>query len=86
MWLINNSTYVGGRTMKKEKEYADAKEVNEANVKKAVQKAFKQLLKEIENEPKLVIESNLDNTLEDSAQMENVLDWLFRRKEVENDD
>jgi hypothetical protein len=72
--------------MKKEKEYAEVEEVNETNVKKAVQKAFKQLLKEIENEPKLVIESNLDNTLEDSAQMENVLDWLFRRKEVENDD
>ncbi len=72
--------------MKTASGHTELKGVTEGQVRKAVQKAFKQLLKEIENEPKLVIESDPDNTLEDSTQLENVLDWLFRRKEAKNDD
>ena len=53
---------------------------------RAVCKAFKQLLKEIENEPELIIESALDNTYDTTIQTEDIQSWLFRRKEANHDD
>jgi rhamnogalacturonyl hydrolase YesR len=58
------------------------KGITEAEVRKAIQKALKTMLKEIENEPKLVIETSSDIMIENSTQLENVLDWLFRRRET----
>lgn len=62
------------------------KEVTEAEVKKAVQRACKKVLKEIENEPTLVIEAGSDNTRADTEPLEDVQRWLFRRKEEHDDD
>ena len=59
------------------------KKVTESEVRKAVQRACKKVLKEIENEPKLVIEAGMDRTVADSTQLEDVLGWLFRRREVD---
>jgi len=59
--------------------------VMEAQVSRAVQKAVKQLLKDIENEPTLVIEASSDNTGVDAAPLEDVQSWLFRRREEHND-
>ncbi len=65
---------------------SNQKKVTEADVRKAVQRALKQMLKEIENEPKLIIEAGSDKTVADSTQLEDILSWLFRRREVNNDD
>ena len=62
------------------------KEITEAEVRRAVQKALKTMLKEIEDDPKLIIESCPDKAVADSKQLEDVLSWLFRRREVNNDD
>lgn len=62
------------------------KEVTEAEVKKAVQRACKKVLKEIENEPTLVIEAGSDNTRADTESLEDVQRWLFRRREEHDDD
>lgn len=61
------------------------KEVMEADVKKAIQRVCKKVLKEIENEPTLIIEAGSDNEA-DTTQLEDVQHWLFRRKEEYNDD
>lgn len=62
------------------------KEVTEVEVKKAVQRACKKVLKEIENEPTLVIEAGSDNTRADTEPLEDVQRWLFRRREEHDDD
>lgn len=56
------------------------KEVTEAEVKKAVQRACKKVLKEIENEPILVI-GPYDKTesLSDEA-VTDIRTWLFERR------
>ena len=72
--------------MKIASRHMEVKEVTEDEVRKAIQRALKQVLKEIENEPKLVIEAGSDKTVADSTQLEDVLSWLFRRREVNNDD
>lgn len=65
---------------------SNQKKVTETQVRKTIQRALKQVLKEIENEPKPVIEAGSDKTVVDSTQLEDVLSWLFRRREVNNDD
>ena len=65
---------------------SERKEITEAEVRKAAQRALKHLLKEIENEPKLIIETGPDETVADSTQLENVLTWLFRKREANNGD
>ena len=62
------------------------KKVTEAHVRKAVQRACKKVLKEIENEPTLVIEAGSDNTRADTEPLEDVQRWLFRRREEHDDD
>ena len=62
------------------------KKVTESEVRKAVQRALKQVLKAMENEPALVIEAGSDNIGADSTPMEDVQSWLFRRREGRNDD
>jgi len=62
------------------------KRITEAEVKKAVQRACKKVLKEIENEPTLVIEADPDNTRADTEPLEDVQRWLFRRREEHDDD
>ena len=53
----------------------------EAELRKAVRKAFRRLLKEIKNEPELVIEASSDNTEADPTLLEDVQNWLFVRRE-----
>ena len=65
---------------------SNQKEVTEAEVRKAVRRALKHVLKEIGNEPALVIEAGSDNIGADSTPMEDVQSWLFRRREGRNDD
>ena len=55
------------------------KEVTEAEVKKAVQRACKKVLKEIENEPILVIgPDDKKENLSDEA-VTDIRTWLFER-------
>jgi hypothetical protein len=62
------------------------KEILETQVRKGAQRALKRALNEIENEPKLTIEACPDKAIIDSKQMEDVLSWLFGRREVNNGD
>jgi len=60
--------------------HTEVKEVTETQVRKAIQGALKRVLKEIENEPTLVIETSSDSGA-DNALLEDVQAWLFSRKE-----
>jgi len=62
------------------------KRVTETQVKQAIRRALKRVLKEIENVPALVIELTSDNTGADRGPMEDVQGWLFRKREEHNDD
>ena len=57
------------------------KKITETQVRKAIQRALKRVLKEIENEPALVIEVGLDKAGADTSSLEDVWAWLFSRKE-----
>ena len=52
----------------------------EARLKKAVRKAFKQLLKDIESEPTLVIESNDSEASVSGETTADIRAWLFKRR------
>ena len=52
-----------------------------ARVRKAIRKAFRQLLKDIENEPTLVIETEADGASEPDQSLEDIQGWLFRRRQ-----
>ena len=54
--------------------------VMEARLKKAVGKAFKQLLKDIEDEPTLVIESNDSEASVSGETKAGIRAWLFKRR------
>ena len=64
---------------------SNQRKITEAEVRNAVRRALKQVLEDIENEPKLIIEAGPDNTMADPAQLEDILSWLFKRKEADND-
>ena len=53
----------------------------EAQLEKSVRKAFRQLLKDIENEPTLVIETEADGASEPDQSLEDIQGWLFRRRQ-----
>jgi hypothetical protein len=59
--------------------------LQERQLSLAVRKAFRQLLKDIESEPTLVIEAGSDSRT-DTALLRDVQGWLFRRGEEHNDD
>jgi len=52
----------------------------EAKLKRSAQKALKQLLKDIENEPTLVVEIEDRGTSGDDQSLEDIREWLFRRR------
>ena len=52
----------------------------EAELRKAVLKAFKQLLKDIESEPTLVIESNDSEASVSEETIADIRSWLFKRR------
>lgn len=54
--------------------------VMEARLKKAVRKAFKQLLKDIENEPTLVIESGDSESNVSEETIADIQAWLFKER------
>lgn len=60
-------------------EYAKDKGM-EATVRKAVRRAFRQLLRTIENEPGLILEG-ADQSEENKTALVEVRSWLFRRRE-----
>jgi hypothetical protein len=62
------------------------KTITEAKVEEAVRRAWKRALDEIANEPKLIVEACPDKAVTDSKQLEEVLSWLFKRREVNNGD
>ena len=53
--------------------------VSEAQLRKAVGKALKQVLDDIASEPTLVIESPQDETQDAAQSVSDILEWLFRR-------
>ena len=59
---------------------SNQKEVTEAEVRKAVRRALEQVLKEIENEPALVIlpGDNKDNLSDET--ISDIRKWLFERR------
>jgi hypothetical protein len=52
----------------------------EARISKAVPQALKQLLKDLENEPTLVIELNDNETGALEETISDIRAWLFRRR------
>ena len=58
---------------------ANQDRVIEARLKRAVQKAVKQLLKDIENEPTLILESDDNEAGLPEESMTDIRAWLFRR-------
>jgi len=56
------------------------KEVTEAEVKKAVQRACKKVLKEIENEPILVIGPDDKTENLSDEEVTDIRTWLFERR------
>lgn len=58
---------------------ANQDRVMEARLKRAVQKAVKQLLKDVENEPTLVIELDDNEAGGVEEMMVDIRAWLFRR-------
>ena len=58
----------------------DGNSMTEAQIRKAVRKAFKQLFKNIANCPTLVIESGGDEESVSTQSVNDILEWLFRRR------
>lgn len=58
---------------------SNQKEVTESDVRKAVQRALKQVLKEIENEPALIIGSD-DKEEMSYETITDIRKWLFDRE------
>jgi hypothetical protein len=56
----------------------DGNSITEAQIRKAVRKAFKQLFKRIANEPTLVIESGEDENSVSTQSLSDIRQWLFR--------
>jgi hypothetical protein len=56
------------------------KEITEAEVRRAVQKALKTMLKEIEDEPTLVIDPDGETNLSDEA-VNDIRKWLFEGRQ-----
>lgn len=54
--------------------------VSEAQLRKAVAKALEQVLDDIASEPTLVIESPQDETQDSARSVDDILEWLFRRR------
>ena len=54
--------------------------VVEERLRRAVQKAFKQLLKDIESEPTLVIESGDSESNASEETIADIRAWLFKRR------
>ena len=52
----------------------------EAKLKKSVQKALKQVLEDIKNEPTLVVEIDDHGTGDDGQSLEDIREWLFKRR------
>ena len=52
----------------------------EAKLKRSVQKALKQLLEDIENEPTLVVEIEDCGIGDDDRSLEDIREWLFKRR------
>jgi hypothetical protein len=59
---------------------AQGKDLSEAQLRKAVGKALKQVLDDIASEPTLVIESPQDETQDSEQSVNDILEWLFRRR------
>lgn len=55
--------------------------IREATIRKAIHKAGRELKKQMENEPGLVIESGAEETGLDSSAKSEIVGWLFSRKE-----
>jgi hypothetical protein len=58
----------------------DQERVMETQVRKAVSKAFSQLFKDIANQPTLVIELPETEDSVSTHSVNNILEWLFRRR------
>ena len=62
----------------------DGNSITEAQIRKAIRKAarkaFKQLFKNIANYPALVIESGGDEESISTQSVNDILEWLFRRR------
>ncbi len=54
------------------------KDLSEAELQKAVEKALKQVLDDIASEPTLVVESLQDETRDSAQSVKDILEWLFR--------
>ena len=52
----------------------------EAKLKKSVQKALKQVLEDIKNEPTLVVEIDDHGIGDDGQSLEDIREWLFKRR------
>ena len=52
----------------------------EAKLKRSVQKALKQLLEDIKNEPTLVVEIEDCGTEDNGQSLEDIREWLFKRR------
>ncbi len=59
---------------------ADPDTVREAQVRKVIRRAFKQLFEDIANEPTLVIELTGDEDSISTKSPDDVREWLFRRR------
>ena len=59
---------------------AQGKDLSEAQLRKAVGKALKQVLDDIASEPTLVIESPQDESQDSEQSVSDILEWLFRRR------
>lgn len=58
----------------------DQDKATETRLRKAVRKAFKQLLKDIESVPTLVIESNDSEASVSGETIADIRAWLFKRR------
>lgn len=58
----------------------DQDNLMETQLKKSVRKTFRQLLKDIENEPTLVIETGDGGASKPDQSLEEIRGWLFRRR------
>ena len=61
----------------------DKDKIIETELRNVVRKAFNQLIRNIENEPGLILEA-ADQSGENKQSLTEVSEWLFRRRE-END-
>jgi hypothetical protein len=58
---------------------SDHDKAMEADVRRAVLKAFRQLMKDMKSEPKLIIESDASGTLSEET-IADIRSWLFKRR------